>query len=104
MKRIVRLTESDLVRIVKRVVKESEDEVYDDNYERRGIVQRDKLNFEETKSGMERSINNFSLEHLIRLYNGENQIDSIFKKYKPLGLLSFDDLIDYKGGYEEDEY
>ena len=171
MKRIVRLTESDLVRIVKRIVKESEDEVYDDNddlighydvgpdrldsarfipnqkgtekghsmggntpersyrkprpdsgmrrsndrryndmdmnednYERRGngqIVQRDKLNFEETKSGMERSINNFSLEHLIRLYNGENQINSIFKKYKPLGLLSFDDLVDYK---EEDEY
>ena len=102
MKKIVRLTESDLVRIVKRIVNESED-----NYERRGngqIVQRDKLNFEETKSGMERSINKFSLEHLIRLYNGENQIDSIFKKYKPLGLLSFDDLVDYKGGYEEDEY
>jgi len=31
MKKIIRLTESDLVRIVKRIVNESEDEVYDDN-------------------------------------------------------------------------
>jgi len=31
MRKVVRLTESDLVRIVKRVIRESEDEVYDDN-------------------------------------------------------------------------
>ena len=30
MRKVIRLTESDLVRIVKRVVRESEDEVYDD--------------------------------------------------------------------------
>jgi len=80
----------------------------EDYYERWGngqIVQRDKLNFEQTKAAMEETIDDFSLEKLNLLLGGENHIDSIFKKYKPLGLLSFDDLVDYKGGYdEEDEY
>ncbi len=31
MKKVIRLTENDLVRIVKRVIRESEDEVYDEN-------------------------------------------------------------------------
>jgi len=87
---------------------ENDDDDYDDDYTRERSF-KDK-NFKYNKSGLERTIGRFSLEHLIRLYGGENQIDSTLKKYRPFastdnkGLLSFDDLVDYKGGYEEDEY
>ena len=42
MRKVVRLTESDLVRIVKRVIRESEDEVYDDNDDLIGHYSLDK--------------------------------------------------------------
>jgi hypothetical protein len=42
MRKVVRITESDLVRIVKRVIRESEDEVYDDNDDLIGHYSLDK--------------------------------------------------------------
>jgi hypothetical protein len=35
---------------------------------------------------------------------GERHLDSLLSQYKPFGLSSLDDLIDYKGGYPEEEY
>jgi len=169
MKRIVRLTESDLVRIVKRIVKESEDEVYDDNDDLIGHydVGPDRLdsarfipnqkgtekghstgpntpersykkprpdsmermnyddmnenddydddytrersfkdkNFKYNKSGLERTIERFdNVEKIIKLLGGEDFTDKSLRYYKPLGLTSVDELIDYKGGYTEEEY
>ena len=54
---------------------------------------------------MERAIRSIDrLDHLIKLLGGERHLDSLLSQYKPFGLSSLDDLIDYKGGYPEEEY
>jgi len=188
MRKVVRLTESDLVRIVKRVIRESEDEVYDDNDDLIGHYSFDKdrldtarfipnqkgtekghsmgantpersykkpsrdsgmgrlmakddfarlrpermknrrdefdLNenddydddytremsfkdkkFKHNKSVLEKTIERFdNVEKIIKVFGGEDFTDKFMRYYKPLGLTSVDELIDYKGGYPEDEY
>jgi len=102
MKKIVRLTESDLVRIVKKIVRESEDD-YDDDYTREMSL-KDK-NFKYNKSGLERTIERFdSVEKIIKLLGGEVFTNKNLKHYKPLGLTSVDALVDYKNNYKKDEY
>jgi len=102
MRKVVRLTESDLVRIVKKVIRESEDD-YDDDYTRERSF-KDK-NFKYNKSGLERTIERIdSVEKIIKLLGGEDFTDKNLRYYKPLGLTSVDELIDYKGGYTEEEY
>jgi hypothetical protein len=73
------------------------------SYEEVERKKREDRKFQETKKNIEDALNNFSLEHSIKLLGGEDRLDSYLKEYKPLGLLSFDDLVEYKGGYEEDD-
>lgn len=43
------------------------------------------------------------VDELIELLGGEDSAERILRRYKPLGLESLDDLIEYKGGYPEEE-
>jgi hypothetical protein len=43
------------------------------------------------------------VDELIQLLGGEDSAERILRRYKPLGLESLDDLIEYKGGYPEEE-
>ena len=102
MRKVVRLTESDLVRIVKKVIRESEDD-YDDDYTRERSFKDKK--FKHNKSVLEKTIERFdNVEKIIKVLGGEDFTNKFLRYYKPLGLTSVDELIDYKGGYPEDEY
>ena len=163
MRKVVRLTESDLVRIVKRVIKENnapernvidvetgkmvgthqygvgfvankigermgyeshptsipngtkmernelvptemrnrrdefdlnENDDYDDDYTRERSF-KDK-NFKYNKSGLERTIKRIDrVEKIIKLLGDEDSADRNLKYYRPLGIKSVDELIDY---------
>jgi hypothetical protein len=98
MKKVIRLTESDLVRIVKRVIRESEDD-YDSEMSRKDN------RFQYNKSGLERTIKRIDrVEKIIKLLGDEDSAGRNLKYYRPLGITSVDELIDYKGGYTEEEY
>jgi hypothetical protein len=88
MKKIIRLTEGDLVRMVKRIVKESEFE---------------------SGSPKKRSIEKIirtttSLDNLIRLLGGEDFIEHILNNYEPFGITDLRDLYDYKDWEDKDEF
>ena len=125
MKKVIRLTESDLVRIVKRVIRESEDD--DSSKKRYESTLWKKYDFlplpDETPSDgltkkefnqmspsdqetfrLEHVINTRDLNIIIRLLGGEDKVELYLSRYKPLGITSVDELIDYKGGYPEEEY
>ena len=86
MKKIIRLTESDLVRIVKRVIRESDSD-------------------SPKKRSFEKIIDTItSLDKVIRLLGGENHIESILNNYEPLGITDLRDLYDYKDWEDKDEF
>ncbi len=124
MKKVIRLTESDLVKIVKRVIRESEG---DDSSKRYESTLWQKYDFlptpDQTPSDglskrefnqmspddqeifrLEHVINKYGLNKIIKLYGGEDMTEKYLRGYKPLGITSLDELIKYKGGYPEDEY
>jgi hypothetical protein len=96
MKKVIRLTESDLVRIVKRVIRESEDES--------PKSKKDK-EFDMERKQYELLIKKYdNPDTIIRLLGGKRDAEKYLSHYKPLGITSVDELIEYKGGYPEDEY
>jgi hypothetical protein len=79
------------------------DDDYDDDYTRE-MSFKDKK-FKHNKSVLEKTIERFdNVEKIIKVLGGEDFTDKFLRYYKPLGLTSVDELIDYKGGYPEDEY
>jgi len=86
MKKVIRLTESDLVRIVKKVIRESEDD------------SPKKRNFEK----IIRTIT--SLDKVIRVLGDEDDIESILNNYEPFGITDLRDLYDYKDWEDKDEF
>ena len=86
MKKIIRLTESDLVRIVKRVIRESDSD-------------------SPKKRSFEKIIHTTtSLDKLIRLLGGEDHIERILNTYSPFGITDLRDLYDYKDWEDKDEF
>ena len=70
MKKVVRLTESDLVRLVKRVINESDD------YQR--LVRKTK------KEGIEKMISRLDYSDIIRILGGKDETDSQLRNYEPI--------------------
>jgi len=86
MKKVVRLTENDLVRLVKRVIRESEDD-------------------SPKKRSAEKIIDTTtSLDKLIRLLGGEDHIELFLNTYRPFGITDLRDLYDYKDWEDKDEF
>ena len=86
MKKVIRLTESDLVRIVKRVIRESDSD-------------------SPKKRSFEKIIDTTtSLDKLIRLLGGEDHIERILNTYSPFGITDLRDLYDYKDWEDKDEF
>ncbi len=86
MKKVIRLTESDLVRIVKRVIRESDSD-------------------SPKKRSFEKIIHTTtSLDKLIRLLGGEDHIERILNTYSPFGITDLRDLYDYKDWEDKDEF
>jgi hypothetical protein len=86
MKKIIRLTESDLIRIVKRVIRESDSD-------------------SPKKRSFEKIIHTTtSLDKLIRLLGGEDHIERILNTYSPFGITDLRDLYDYKDWEDKDEF
>jgi hypothetical protein len=86
MKKIIRLTESDLFRIVKRVIRESDSD-------------------SPKKRSFEKIIHTTtSLDKLIRLLGGEDHIERILNTYSPFGITDLRDLYDYKDWEDKDEF
>jgi aspartyl/asparaginyl-tRNA synthetase len=69
MKKVIKLTESDLTRIVKRVIIESDD------YER--LVRKIK------KEGIEKMIARLDYSDIIRILGGNDETDSQLRTYEP---------------------
>jgi hypothetical protein len=86
MRKVVRLTENDLVRLVKRVIRESEDD-------------------SPKKRSAEKIIDTTtSLDKLIRLLGGEDHIELFLNSYSPFGITDLRDLYDYKDWEDKDEF
>ena len=86
MRKVIRLTESDLVRIVKRVIRESDSD-------------------SPKKRSFEKIIDTTtSLDKLIRLLGGEDHIERILNTYSPFGITDLRDLYDYKDWKDKDEF
>jgi len=86
MRKVVRITESDLVRIVKRVIRESDSD-------------------SPKKRSFEKIIHTTtSLDKLIRLLGGEDHIERILNTYSPFGITDLRDLYDYKDWEDKDEF
>ena len=86
MKKVIRLTESDLVRIVKKIINESDSD-------------------SPKKRSFEKIIHTTtSLYKLIRLLGGEDHIERILNTYSPFGITDLRDLYDYKDWEDKDEF
>jgi len=52
--------------------------------------------------GLERLIEKHSLDQILRLFdNDEDSIDELMSTFEPLGITSYDELVDYKGEDED---
>jgi len=84
MGKVIRLTESDLVRLVKRVINESDD------YQR--LVRKTK------KEGIEKMISRLDYLDIIRILGGKDETDSQLRNYEPyLRGKNYEPIFDDEG-------
>jgi hypothetical protein len=88
MRKVIRLTEGDLIKLVKRVINES------DNYQR--LVRKTK------KEGIEKMISRLDYSDIIRILGGKDETDSQLRNYQPyLRGKDYEPILDDEGNMIE---
>jgi aspartyl/asparaginyl-tRNA synthetase len=88
MKKVIRLTEGDLIKLVKRVINESDD------YQR--LVRKTK------KEGIEKMISRLDYSDIIRILGGKDETDSQLRNYQPyLRGKDYEPILDDEGNMIE---
>ena len=88
MKKVIRLTEGDLIKLVKRVIIESDD------YQR--LVRKTK------KEGIEKMISRLDYSDIIRILGGKDETDSQLRNYQPyLRGKDYEPILDDEGNMIE---
>ena len=88
MRKVIRLTEGDLIKLVKRVINESDD------YQR--LVRKTK------KEGIEKMISRLDYSDIIRILGGKDETDSQLRNYQPyLRGKDYEPILDDEGNMIE---